>query len=314
MVRILCIRMVGLLGRGAGNAHEDVVQGRLGEGEAGHASLRHQGAENLLRVRAARQPQFLHLSQVADLADAGKVLHGREAAAGGDPYGVLAVPILDGTEGAVQHLPAAEDHEDVVAQGFRQVHVVSAEDDRNAMPAEIQDGGADGLRAHGVETAEGFIQQEKLRFGDDGGDELDLLAHAPAERLDLIGGAVGQVQPLEPACDFGLDAAAGAQLPVEFEQRLDGHSLVKAALFGKISDEVRAGFRPAISEEADFAAIGIEDVHDHAHRGGFARAVRPDKPVDRTLGHREREVVYRDDTAEGPGYVRDLYGVHSLEW
>src|ERR1019366_4123995 len=79
-----------------------------------------------------------------------------------------------------------------------------------------------------------------------------------------------------------LTLRPGAKLAVEFEQRLDGHFLVKAALFGKISDEVRAGFGPAISEEADLAAIGIEDVHDHAHRGGFARAVRPDKPVDRT--------------------------------
>ena len=159
------------------------------EGEAGHASLRYQGAQNLLRVRAAREPQFLHLSQVADPVDSGQMLHGREAAAGGDPYGVLAVPILNGAEGAVQHLPAAEDHEDVVAQGFRQVHIVGAEDDRNAAAAEIENGGADGVRAHRVEAAEGFVQDEQLRFGDHGGDELNFLAHALAERFDLIGGA-----------------------------------------------------------------------------------------------------------------------------
>src|SRR5271157_4250811 len=314
MVRTLCVRMVRLLGRGAGNAHEDVVQGGLHEGETGHARLRHQSAQNLLRIGAARQPQFLHLSQVADLFDSGKLLHRRDAAGGCNPYGVLAVPVLNGAEGAVQHLPAAEDHEDVVAHGFRKLHVVGAEDDRDAAPAEIQNGGADGVRAHRVETAEGFVQDEEFRFGDYGGDELNLLAHALAERFHLVGGAAGQVQPREPLRDFGFDAAAGTQLPVEFQQCLDRHFLVKAALFGKVSDKVRAGFRPALSEKADVPAVGIKDVHDHAHRGGFARAVRPDKPVDRTLGYREGEVVYRGHTPEGPGYVRDLYGVHSLEW
>ena len=67
----LCIRMVGLLRRGAGNAHENVVQRGLREGETGHPGLRHQGAQNP-RVRRA-QPQFLCLSQVADLLDSGKL-------------------------------------------------------------------------------------------------------------------------------------------------------------------------------------------------------------------------------------------------
>src|ERR1019366_458515 len=120
-----------------------------------------------------------------------------------------------------------------------------------------------------------------------------------SQRFDLIGGPACQAQSLQPARDFRFDTASGTQLAVELQQCLDGHLLVKAALFGKISDEVRAGLRPAISEKTDLPAIGMEDVDDHPHRGGFARPVRPDESVDRSLWHREREVVNRGHTAEG---------------
>ena len=64
------------------------------------------------------------------------------------------------------------------------------------------------------------------------------------------------------------------------------------------------------AQDADLAAIGQEDVHDHPQRGRLARSVRPDEAVDGALGHVERQVVDGDVRAEGLGDAANLDGAH----
>ncbi len=71
---------------------------------------------------------------------------------------------LDIGEGAVEDLAALEDHEDEVAEGFGGVHIVSAEDDSGAGLAQFEDGLAYGIGIDGVESAEGFIEDEEFRL------------------------------------------------------------------------------------------------------------------------------------------------------
>src|SRR5262245_53634311 len=116
MSRIL---RTGLLhGLPAGDADEDVVQGGPSDAEAGDAGAFDQRAEDPLRIAAARHAKLLKLAQVADLLDAGETLHAARAAFGRDLDGVVAVLILYGLQRSVEHLAAAEDHEDGIAHGF----------------------------------------------------------------------------------------------------------------------------------------------------------------------------------------------------
>ncbi len=223
--------------------------------------------------------------------------------------GVVAELLLDGFEGAVEDFAAAEDHEDGIAHALGGAHIVSAEDDGGAAAAEVEDGGADGFGADRIEAGERLVEDEEARLGNDGGDELNLLAHALAEGLQALGGAMAEIEALQPGINFGGDAAAAAELAVEFEERADGHAAVEAALLGEVADGAGAG-SGRIAEDVDGAAIGVDDVDDHPHGGGFAGAVGADEAVDGALGDSEGDVVDGGGGAEGFAHVEELDGIH----
>ncbi len=99
------------------------------------------------------------------------------------------------------------------------------------------------------------------------------------------------------------------ELAVEFEQGADGHSAVEAALLGEIADGAGAG-AGGLAEDAEGAAVGVDDVDDHPHGGGFAGAVGADEAVDGALGDGERDVVHGGGGAEGFAHVEELDGIH----
>ncbi len=124
-------------------------------------------------------------------------------------------------------------------------------------------------------------------------------------------GAVGQAQTLQPAVHFRRDLASAPQLAVELQQRRHLHAAVQAALLRQVADLVRPAGAQLLSEDANAAAVGIEDIHDHPHGGGLARAVGADEAVNRPRRDGERQVVYRRNVAEGLRYAADFDGVHA---
>src|ERR1035441_1219341 len=108
--------MLFLLRRGTGDAYENVVQGRFGDGETGDARALHQGAQHLVRIAAERHAQLLHLAEIAHRLHAGQISQHGQSSLDGHANGVVGVLVLNGSQGAIQDLPAAEDHADVIAQ------------------------------------------------------------------------------------------------------------------------------------------------------------------------------------------------------
>ena len=95
---------------------------------------------------------------------------------------------------------------------------------------------------------------------------------------------MGEVEAFQPGGYFGRDVAAAAQLAVEFEELADLHFAVEAALLGKVADAVGAAAGELLPKTRILPRVGVEDVHDHAHGGGFARAVGAYEAVYRALG------------------------------
>src|SRR5205823_707512 len=107
-----------------------------------------------------------------------------------------------------------------------------------------------------------------------------------AERLEFLVGAALQVEFLEPAVYFRRDIPTAAQLPIKLEQLADLHLAVETALFRKVTDLSRPIPVKSFAKDADRAPVGIENIHDHAPRGGLARAVRPNESIHRALRNR----------------------------
>src|SRR5262245_4563917 len=120
--------MLNLLRSGSGDAYEDIVQRRLVEGKAGNAGPLDQSAEKLVRITAAGNAKFLQPAQVPDLFYSNQIRQGR-GVFHADTDRIVAVPVLDRFERAVQHLMSAEDHAYVVAERFGHPHIVSGKDD-----------------------------------------------------------------------------------------------------------------------------------------------------------------------------------------
>src|SRR5581483_980281 len=166
---------------GPRDADEDFLQRRPGQLEVPHRPAAHQRGQDALRVGARRQPQLLQLAEVGD------ALHPRQPLQAGaalqpDADGVAAVLVLDRLQGAVEDLLAAVDHEDEVAHLLGHAHVMGREDDGGPAFAQIQYGFAEHLGVDRVQAAERLVEDDQLRPGDDGGDELDLLRHALRQR------------------------------------------------------------------------------------------------------------------------------------
>src|ERR1019366_4778777 len=302
--------MLFLLRRRTGDAYENVVQGRLGDGETGDPRAFHQGAQHVVRVAAERHAQLLHLAQIAHRLHAGQIAQHGQSSVHGHANGVVGVLVLNGSQGAIQDLPAAEDHADVIAQGFRDRHIVGAEDDGGAATPQIEYGGAERIGAHRIEPGEGFVEDQQFRLGDDGGDGMHALAHTFAQGIDAAHGAVRQIEAGEPGGDLPAHLAAAAELTEELQQGADLHLAVKAALLGEVADQVIARAGHLVAEHADLSAVGIEDVDDHADGGGLPAAIGTDKAEDAAFRNGEGEVVHGGDLAESLGDARDFYGWH----
>lgn len=122
-------------------------------------------------------------------------------------------------------------------------------------------------RAAREATATRSISGERLihdepRLVTDGHDELDLLRHSLRQLDGPLALAAGELDPLEPA----VDPPSGA-----------------------------VGFDPPDrgEEEQDLAAVGSQDVHDHAQGGRLPRSIRAEQPEHASARDLEGEIADR---------------------
>src|SRR5689334_8548902 len=105
-----------LLGGGTRNAYKDIVKRWARHRETGNPRPAHQRPQDLLRIASAPHPQLLHLAEIMYPLDAWQVANRRHAAFHGNADRVVAVLLLNLRQRPVQHLPAPEDHENLIAE------------------------------------------------------------------------------------------------------------------------------------------------------------------------------------------------------
>ena len=145
-----------------------------------------------------------------------------------------------------------------------------------------------------------LVEHEHLGVVDERDAELDALLVAERERLDLVAGALGQPEPLDPGVGGGerLSGAEPVQPREVHELVADAHLRVQAALLGHVAEPAARGRVDLPALPADLARVGLEDAQDDPHRGRLARPVRADEAEQAAGRGAEREVVERKRAAE----------------
>ena len=166
-----------------------------------------------------------------------------------------------------QDLPF-RDQADVVAELLDLFHAVRGEEDRPAVFFEFEDDVAQQRRVDRVEAAEGFVEDDQARLGQDRSDELELLLHALGELLGFLAGPVAEVETVEPVADPLGGLGAGPALEFGEVAELFAHLefFVEAAFFGQIPHLLLTRRPDELPVEADRALVRDRDVGDHADR------------------------------------------------
>ncbi len=133
-----------------------------------------------------------------------------------------------------------------------------------------------------VEPVKGLVDDQQVGLVQQRYAKLHLLLHALGKLLDLLLGDLGQPDTLQVRL-----RAAPRLTPVDALERreigqtlLDADILVQPALFGQIADAAFGLLRQRSAKDGDRAAVGPEQVQDHADRGGLARAVWSEQSKD----------------------------------
>ena len=91
----------------------------------------------------------------------------------------------------------------------------------------------------------------------------------------------------------------------------DLHLLVQPTLLRQITDAVVCGAVRFLAQDANLPGVGKKDPHDHPQRRRLAGTIRADEAVDRSLRHRQRQIVDRGEVAERLRDVFDFDDVHT---
>ncbi len=139
------------------------------------------------------------------------------------------------------------------------------------------------LHAHfGVEVRERFVEEEGLRFADDGAADGDALALAAGERLGFaLELFVGDAEDLGGFADALVDLGFRvlAQHQAERHVFVDGHVRIERVVLEDHGDVAIFGRNvvDALAVDENVAAGDFLEARDHAERGGFAAAGRADE-------------------------------------
>ena len=138
--------------------------------------------------------------------------------------------------------------------------------------------------------------------------ELHLLLHPLRQLLDpgvRLGAQAQLLQPrARPAPGFRPRQAAHLAEVGELVEHL--HAAVEAALLGEVADRLAQVVVDDPAAEADLAAVGERDAHDHPDRRRLPRAVGAEQAVDRPARDGKREPIDRDRAGEALRHVGQL--------
>ena len=176
---------------------------------------------------------------------------------------------------------------DVIANVLQLAQVVRRDEHRCLMRGDVlQDDAPDLAAHHGVEAVDRFVEDQIIGLRADGQPEGGLLLHAlgeSAQRLFLV--------KLEDLAQLSIAAEveAGIELLHQTRHLADGVARVGGEI---VRDEGHPPLDRRIlpdRQTADRDQTGVRpvDARDAAEHRGFARAIRPDKAVDRAVRHGE---------------------------
>src|SRR5690349_20084871 len=199
---------------------------------------------------------------------------------------------------------------DVVANLFRDFHLVRRKDDRLARTFEIEHDFFQQLDVDGIESGERFIQNQQVRIVQHRRDELDLLLHALRKLHGSLVFPFGQLHAREPLVDLRFDGSAAHVLEFREEAQLvrNPHAPVKTAFFGQVADAILNRGIDRAAKESDRAGVGSGDVDDHANGRRLAGAVRTEQAEDAARAHGHAEFLYRRKIAKSLADLFELYG------
>ena len=131
-----------------------------------------------------------------------------------------------------------------------------------------------------VDTYGRLVQQEQLGGTDKGTGQPQLLFHAAGESARLSVPEFVQIRHVQQIGQtfFSILPGKAVQIGVKFQIFKYGQIFVQAETLGHVADArlnlcgIAGRVHP---EDAQRAAVGAEEAADHAHEGGFSRAVRP---------------------------------------
>ena len=259
--------------------------------------------ENRLRIGLRFHAQFGVAAVVVHLDHAGQIFECTVAVARAHADRVLAVLGLDRFQSAVEHLPAAADHENRVAHPLGDVHVVRGEDHRGAAAMQRNNRVLEHFHIQRIEPGKGSSSTSSL--GRATTAEMNCTFWAmPFESVSIRSSSpVGQVETLEPLIDFAAAVAESFEPGVIGQKIADLHPLVQPAFLGQVAHAIVGHPASLASQHADPAAFGIEDPQDHPERGGLARSVGSDEAVNSPFGHRQIEAIDGHVIAESFGHI-----------
>ena len=131
-------------------------------------------------------------------------------------------------------------HDDVLTDFFGLRHDVRGEQNRGPAPVLGKDEVAELPHAHRIQSAEGLIENEEIRFVNDCREELHLLQHALRELLASLSLRLQQAHALQRSTDAArhLRLVNALQASDISEECADAHLPIHAALFRQIADAI----------------------------------------------------------------------------
>ncbi|MNC35926.1 hypothetical protein D3C75_844260 [compost metagenome] len=202
----------------------------------------------------------------------------------------------------------------VPAQLFDMLHAVGREQDTRPLIAHFSNGILQELYINRVQSAEGFVEDENLRFMYDGCDEAHFLLIALGELFNFLVVIFRYFKAVQPVTQALLRIAGRhAAQPGQIDDLLaDLHLRIQPALFRQVTHQMLQFVAERLAVVENLPLIGVDQSKHHTHRCGFTGAVGPQQPINFALLHFQVDSVYRRFVTILLHYLFQLQSFHSL--
>ena len=295
----------------AGEAQEDVVQGRLGDGEAAEGEARvvdpaHECRDELGRGRGV--DAYLFAGDLALWSEVGEQACGPLRLARVTELqldDLVADPAFELARRPLGDDPTAVDDGDAVGEAVGLLEVLRCEEDGDtALAVEPPDLLPDGHSAHRVQARRGLVEEEDEGVVDQRQGEVEPALHAAGVLADaLLRLDVGEVDGHEEALGdtLRLGPRGSEEARLQDEQLARRHERVEADLLQRDADR-----RPDLVTLVPDVVAGdqrlprrrLEYGRQHLDDGGLAGAVGPEEPEDGAALDAKVDVVDGAQAAE----------------